>query len=204
MTSEAGAALTAEAWGLRIARPAPGRADVGDLTDGQLAAECRSGRREALDELVTRHYDRLYRLAYTLTGSAEDARDLTQETFLGAVRTLANFRGDAKISTWLISVMRNQYTNWLRGRRKWRHEPLDHADDRPLPPPEEPVEPRLKTILDRVKDLPEDIRTTLVLFYVDGMKYADIAEAMGCPIGTVRSRLFDARERLKRMVAAEA
>jgi RNA polymerase sigma-70 factor (ECF subfamily) len=187
--------------------PVPGRFGeerVPEDLEADLIADCRSGRREAYERLVATHYDRLHRLAFTMTGSIEDARDLTQETFLAAIKSLPAFRGGSKLSTWLISIMRNQFTVYLRGRRKWRFQTLEAAEDRPQPPPEEPVEPALRSILDRVKDLPEDIRTTLVLFYLDGMKYTEIAEAMECPVGTVRSRLFEARERLKKMVATEA
>ena len=173
---------------------------MAETAEAQLVSGCRSGRRDAFDQLVSAHYDRLHRLAYTMTGNADDARDLTQETFLAAVKSMPNFRGESKLSTWLISVMRNQFTMYLRGRRKWRHQPIEKAEDRPQPPPEEPIEPALKSVLDRMKDLPEDLRTALVLFYVDGLKYTEIAEAMACPIGTVRSRLFDARERLKKLV----
>jgi RNA polymerase sigma-70 factor (ECF subfamily) len=74
-------------------------------------------------------------------------------------------------------------------------------DGLPLQAPEPPeVEQGVRDILDRVKDLPEELRTPLVLFHIDGMKYADIARAMECPVGTVRSRLFEARERLKKLV----
>jgi RNA polymerase sigma-70 factor (ECF subfamily) len=182
------------------AAEAPQRQGLGMDSEAALITQARAGNREAFDRLVGAHYDRLFRLAYTMTRSHEDARDLTQETFLAAVKSLPNFRGDAKLSTWLISCMRNQFTMWLRTKRKWKHQPIEHADDRPQPPPEEPIEPAVKAILDRLTDLPEDLRTALVLFYVDGLKYAEIAEAMECPIGTVRSRLFEARERLKKLM----
>jgi RNA polymerase sigma-70 factor (ECF subfamily) len=148
-------------------------AELTSAEEVRLVADLRGGRREAFDRVVGLHYERLYRLAYSMTGVAEDARDLTQETFLAAVKSMANFRADSKLSTWLIAILRNQYTLYLRG---------------------------VAAILERLRKLPEDLRTTLVLFYLDGMKYSEIAEAMGCPLGTVRSRLFEARERLKKMM----
>jgi RNA polymerase sigma-70 factor (ECF subfamily) len=178
------------------------RQDLGMVdTESQLIADCRAGKRDGFDRLVATHYDRLFRLAYTMTRSHEDARDLTQETFLAACKSMVNFRGDSKLSTWLISCMRFQFTNWLRGKRKWRFQPIETMEERPGPVPDEPIEPAVRAILDRVGELPEELRTALVLFYVDGLKYTDIAEAMSCPIGTVRSRLFEARERLKRLMA---
>jgi RNA polymerase sigma-70 factor (ECF subfamily) len=169
---------------------------VSTWSESELVAGCREGRPEAFDALVSAHYDRIHRLAWSLAGP-EAAADLAQETFLSAVKAFPRFRADAQLSTWLVSILRNQYSLFLRGLRKWRLAPL--SDRLPAPEPR-PVEREVREILDRVKDLPEELRTTLVLYHVDGMKYADIARAMECPIGTVRSRLFEARERLKHLV----
>lgn len=169
------------------------------MTEEELIAGCRAGRREAFDEMVSRYYDRLHRLAYALVG-AEAARDLAQETFLAAVKSLPNFRGESRLSTWLISILRNRASLLRRSERKWRTAPLnDEGEPLAAPQPKE-LETGLKTILGRLKDLPEDLRLTLILFYIEGMKYAEIAQVMSCPIGTVRSRLFEARERLKTFV----
>jgi RNA polymerase sigma-70 factor (ECF subfamily) len=169
-------------------------------SEAELIDGCRAGRREALDALVSLHYDRIHRLAYSLAGP-EAAADLAQETFLSAVKAFPRFRGDAQLSTWLVSILRNQFSLFLRGLRKWRLAPIgDHGDLLAAPEPR-PIDREVREILDRVKDLPEELRTTLVLFHVDGMKYADIARAMECPVGTVRSRLFEARERLKKLVS---
>jgi len=169
-------------------------------SEAELIDGCRAGRREALDALVSLHYDRIHRLAYSLAG-AEAAADLAQETFLSAVKAFPRFRGDAQLSTWLVAILRNQYSLFLRGLRKWRLAPIGDQGDRLAAPEPRPIDREVREILDRVKDLPEELRTTLVLFHVDGMKYADIARAMECPVGTVRSRLFEARERLKRLVS---
>jgi RNA polymerase sigma-70 factor (ECF subfamily) len=170
-------------------------------TEAELAELCRSGSREGFDALVDRYYDRLHRLAHAMAGP-DAAADLVQETFLAAVKALPRFRGESQLSTWLISILRNQYSLHLRGRRKWRLAPLEGEGER-LPAPEpDPADRDVRAVLDRVKDLPEELRTTLVLFHVDGMKYADIARVMDCPVGTVRSRLFEARERLRRMLEA--
>ena len=168
-------------------------------TEADLVAACRAGRRDAFDELARRHYDRIHRLAYAMAGP-EAAADLAQETFLAAVRAFPSFRGESQVGTWLVSILRNQYTMWLRGRKKWKLAPLDGEGERLAAPPPSTLQAGVREILERVKSLPEELRTTLVLFYVDGLKYAEIAEAMECPIGTVRSRLFEARERLKSLV----
>jgi RNA polymerase sigma-70 factor, ECF subfamily len=168
-------------------------------TEADLVAACRAGRREAFDELVRRHYGRIHRLAWAMAGP-EGASDLAQETFLAAVRAFPSFRGDAQVGTWLVSILRNQYTMWLRGRKRWKLSALEGEGERLPAPPSSAIEAGVRGILERVKDLPEELRMTLLLFYVDGLKYAEIAEAMECPIGTVRSRLFEARERLKALV----
>ena len=168
--------------------------------EARLIAELKAGRKEAFDRLVALHYDRLHRLAYTMTGSSEDAADLVQETFLAAMKAVGNFRGDARITTWLIAIVRNQFTLQLRGRRKWRHAPMEAAGGVRAEEPRPAVRPAVAAILERVGSLPEELRTALVLFYLEGMKYAEIAEAMECPVGTVRSRLFEARERIKKMM----
>lgn len=169
-------------------------------SEAELVAGCRAGRREAFDEVVRRHYDRIYRLAYAMAGPS-GAADLAQETFLAAVKALPGFRAESALSTWLISILRNQYTLWLRGQRKWRMAPLE-GEAGGLPSPDaKPMEGMLKEIFEKMKELPEELRTSLVLFYVEGLKYAEIAQVMDVPVGTVRSRLFEARERLKRRVA---
>jgi RNA polymerase sigma-70 factor (ECF subfamily) len=168
-------------------------------SEADLIAGCRAGRRDALEALVAVHHERLHRIASAMAG-AEAAGDLVQETFLAAVESFPRFRGDAQLSTWLISILRNRFSLYLRGRKKWKLAPLPDDGDRLRAPEPPETEGEIRTLLDRIQDLPEDLRTTLVLFHVDGMKYADIARSMDCPIGTVRSRLFEARERLKRLV----
>src|SRR5262245_37250435 len=95
--------------------------------ESNLVADLRAGRREAFDRMVELHYGRLHRLACTMTGNAEDAADLVQETFLAAMKAAGAFRGEARLTTWLIAILRNQYTMVLRGRRKWRHASLETA-----------------------------------------------------------------------------
>ncbi len=180
--------------------PRPRRMDdIRRWSEAELVAGCRAGQREALDALVSAYQDRLLRLATALAGSGA-AADLVQETLLAAVRSFPRFRGDAQLSTWLISILRNQFSLYLRGQKKWKLAPLPDQGDHLAAPEPSTVGDDVRELLDRVKDLPEDLGTTLVLFHVDGLKYADIARVMECPLGTVRSRLFEARERLKRLV----
>lgn len=166
------------------------------IDESDLIAGCRAGRPEAFDALVRLHYERIHRLARALAG-ADAASDLAQETFLAAVKAFPRFRGDAQLSTWLISILRNQFTMHLRGRKKWV---LAAIEERPAPEPST-TDDDVREILERVRELPEELATTLALFHVEGLKYAEIARVMDCPVGTVRSRLFEARERLRRQVS---
>lgn len=175
---------------------------LGPMTEQELIAGCRAGRREAFDEMVSRYYDRIHRLGCALVGPAF-AYDLAQETFLAAVKSLSNFRGESRLSTWLISILRNQASLLRRSEKMRRTAPLNDEGERLAAPPPKELETGIAAIWERMKDLPEDLRLTLVLFYVEGMKYAEIAQAMECPIGTVRSRLFEARERLKTFVSQQ-
>jgi RNA polymerase sigma-70 factor (ECF subfamily) len=187
--------------GLQLRKLPPPRCmdDIRRWSEAELVAGCRAGQREALDALVSSYQDRLLRLATALAGPGA-AADLVQETLLAAVRSFPYFRGDAQLSTWLISILRNQFSLHLRGQKKWKLAPLPGKGDRLAAPEPSTVDDEVRELLDLVKDLPEDLRTTLVLFHVDGLKYAQIARVMECPLGTVRSRLFEARERLKRLV----
>jgi RNA polymerase sigma-70 factor (ECF subfamily) len=168
-------------------------------TEAELVAACRAGAREAFDELVRRYYDRLSRLAGVMAGPGA-AADLVQETFLAALRSFGRFRGEAQLSTWLISILRNQVSLHLRGKRRTMA-PLESEGRRLAAPRTDgrDAEEGLRLVFERVKDLPEELRETLALFYIEGLKYAEIARVMECPIGTVRSRLFEARERLKKL-----
>jgi RNA polymerase sigma-70 factor (ECF subfamily) len=168
-------------------------------SETELVAGCRAGKREALDALVSSYHGRLLRLATALAGPGA-AADLVQETLLAAVKSFPRFRGDAQLSTWLIAILRNQFSLHLRGQRKWKLSRLPEDGARLAAPVPPTTDQDVRDLLDRVKELPEDLRTTLVLFHVDGLKYGEIARVMDCPIGTVRSRLFEARERLKKLV----
>jgi len=183
-----------------LEKPRPREMKIdGSWSEADLIAGCRAGRRDAFEALVSAYHDRLHRIATAMAGT-DAAADLLQETFLAAVESFPRFRGDAQLSTWLISILRNRFSLYLRGRKKWQLAPLPEDGAR-LPAPEPPALQRdLHDVLSRVQELPEELRTTLVLFHVDGMPYADIARAMDCPIGTVRSRLFEARERLRKLV----
>ncbi|HEY3321959.1 MAG TPA: sigma-70 family RNA polymerase sigma factor [Planctomycetota bacterium] len=150
-------------------------------------------------EAVDAHYERVYRMARVMTGDDHDALDLTQETFLEALRGFATFRNQSAICTWLIGILRHRFLTLLRKRR--RPEPLESSDltEEAAPePPEEPLD-----IGPALQKLSEPVRTTLVMFYYEEMDYASIARALDCPMGTVRSRLHQGREQLRKLLAPQ-
>jgi len=185
-------------------------------TDAGLVAECQQGDAAAFDELVRRYKDRVYHVAYRFVGNHEDALDVAQEVFLRAYRGIDGFRGAAQVYTWLYSIAANLAKNWLRdGKRKGRDRatPLDSArsSDEPSPkravssdtPRRQAMSHELEETLQRCLDeLPEPCRMTFVLRIYEDMSYEEIAEAMGCPTGTVKSRLNQARAMLRERLRA--
>jgi len=174
----------------------------GSTDDQSLIDACREGRTDAFGVLVRRYQDRLYPTALRLTGCAEDAQDLLQETFIRAYEKLGKFHGDSAFYTWVYRIAVNLA---LSGRRRRRPAarfdgerdvaPIDPPVDRGETDPSIPLEraERDKAIQDALNALAPDHRVVVVMKEYDGLRYEDIAEALGVPVGTVRSRLHRAR-----------
>jgi RNA polymerase sigma-70 factor (ECF subfamily) len=178
--------------------------------DADLVRRARRGDVEAFGEIVERHQNHLYNAAYHLLGSEEDAEDVAQEAFVRAFRALENFEGRAKFSTWLYGIMVNCVRNiWRRhGRRPVIHNLGDYAggeEGRSFDPPGEggnPVdaymrEERVDAVRAAIASLSEDMREVIVLRDIEGLTYEEMADAIGAPEGTVKSRLHRARMALK-------
>jgi RNA polymerase sigma-70 factor, ECF subfamily len=171
------------------------------VDESELIARVIAGDRIAGRTLYEQHAPRVYRLVYRLTGDAELTRELTQDTFVRAFSQLARFRGDAAFSTWLHRIAVTVTSNGLRKVRRLRarETPLDevlgsgstHRGD-----------PDLRVRLERAIDaLPEAHRVTVVMHDIEGYTHAEIAAALGVAEGTSKSRLFDARARLRAALA---
>lgn len=197
--------------------PAPGRGSgAGDeaASDGDAIRRVRAGDRDAFRILVERYQGRAYRLALRVLRDEEEARDAVQEAFLKAYGALDRFQGRSRFYTWLYRLVMNQCLDQRRRDRSDRHTPWEEgsaaeretaADEAPevlgvrFAPAAEAMGKELRGHLARAIDaLPEASRATLLLREVDGLSYAEIAEALAIPKGTVMSRLHYARQQVKR------
>ena len=166
-----------------------------------LISRARDGDREAFGALVEQYRDNVYRLAYRMCGNAYDADEAAQEAFVAAWRALPNFRGDAKFSTWLYRLTTNAAIDVMR--REKRHqtvgdgEMIEVADD--ADSPQETVErtEQQEAVQEALATLSEEYREVLLLRYMEELDYAEIAEVLQLPSGTVKSRINRAKAALK-------
>jgi RNA polymerase sigma-70 factor, ECF subfamily len=174
--------------------------------DRTLVTQAAAGCRDAFDELVRRYRQRVYNLVRTLTAGDSDAEDLVQDTFVRAYRAIARFRGDSAFRSWLYRIAINVVHTHL-DRRRLRHGALvvpvhdaDAVDDLPAAGDVEQTLLRRQVIDRALASLPEDLRVLVVLRDIHGLKYDEIAKVVKTPRGTVESRLFRARQRLRPML----
>jgi RNA polymerase sigma-70 factor (ECF subfamily) len=168
------------------------------MDDIRLVARFQRGDEDAFDELVEKHRRRVYSLVCRLACPAE-ADDLAQEVFIAAYKALPNFRGDSAFSTWLYRIAVHVCSHHLRKRRLDTTD-LDeeHLDlDRDHDPERSAISSELtERVRDAVGKLPYKLRLVVVLRDLHGLSYEEMAQVLGCPIGTVRSRLHYASQRL--------
>ena len=178
--------------------------------DRLLVERAQGGDRRAFDLLVLKYQARLVNLIGRYVRDHADVMDIAQEAFIKAYRALPGFRGDSAFYTWLYRIAINTAKNHLASRsRRMSEAALDVQEAELGVAPEELRETatpeRLalrdeveRAVLDALEALPEDLRTAVTLRELEGMSYEEIALAMDCPIGTVRSRIFRAREAINR------
>jgi len=179
---------------------------VQDDNDQQLVQRVQKGDKAAFDLLVLKYQHRVLKLVSRFVNDAAEAEDVAQEAFLKAYRALPAFRGDSAFYTWLYRIAINTAKNALVSNRR---RPVDFDLDLQDPDQyerqaklKEADTPEGVLLTDEIRlvvekaleQLPEDLRTAIVLRELEGLSYEEIAEAMDCPVGTVRSRIFRARE----------
>src|ERR671912_875076 len=169
-------------------------------TDEELVALSMRGDTESFDQLILRWERPIYALAYRVIGREEEARDVVQETFLRAFRGLANFRGQAKFSSWIYRIALNLCRDWIRRERRapvsQAPEGVDLAELVSEQGPIESIEDLVarndmsRTVARAMQELPEEQRTAIILKEYHGMTFQEIADLQGCPLSTVKTRLY--------------
>ncbi|MCB1675402.1 MAG: RNA polymerase sigma factor RpoE [Halioglobus sp.] len=181
-------------------------------TDQQLVARVQKGDQRAFDLLVLKYQHKIFGLISRYVNDADEVQDVAQEAFIKAYRALPRFRGDSAFYTWLYRIAINTAKNHLVSRS--RRPPgsdveVNDAEQyesggalRDIENPESALfGEELKVVVERaITNLPEDLRTAVTLREFDGLSYEDIAQIMDCPVGTVRSRIFRAREAIDAQV----
>ncbi|MBK8957492.1 MAG: RNA polymerase sigma factor RpoE [Proteobacteria bacterium] len=181
---------------------------MGDsMTDTELVARVQHGDKSAFDLLVLKYQHRIVKLVGRYVREPADALDVAQDAFIKAYRALPNFRGESAFYTWLYRIAINTAKNHLvAAARRPSDVDLGSNEDgeqfeiedmqSTLETPERLLltEEIRQTVIDAIAKLPDDLRTAIMLREVDGLSYEEIATVMDCPIGTVRSRIFRARE----------
>lgn len=175
-------------------------------SDQLLVNRVQQGDKSAFDVLVQKYQHKIVKLVMRYVRDPTEALDVSQEAFLKAYRALPGFRGDSAFYTWLYRIAINTAKNYLVAARR---RPLEYDLD-PQDPEQYDTQARLKdvdtpeglalsneirqTVNRAIELLPDDLRTAIILREIEGMSYEEIAQTMECPVGTVRSRIFRARE----------
>jgi RNA polymerase sigma-70 factor (ECF subfamily) len=183
-------------------------ADVSDLS---LVRRVQRGDKGAFDALVLKYQHKLVKLVMRYVRNPAEAEDIAQEAFIKAYRALPQFRGDSAFYTWLYRIAINTAKNAVVSRDR---SPIEYDLDRSNTEESYDMQGRMKdsetpealvltdeirtTVKEAIDALPEDLKTAIVLRELDGLSYEEIAAAMDCPVGTVRSRIFRAREAIDR------
>jgi RNA polymerase sigma-70 factor (ECF subfamily) len=181
-------------------------------TDQQLVAKVQRGDSRAFDMLVLKYQHKIFALISRYIRDADEVQDVAQEAFIKAYRALPRFRGDSAFYTWLYRIAINTAKNHLVSRSRRppgsdvEIEDAEYLEGggalRSLENPENALfgEELKQVVENALRELPDDLRTAVTLREFDGLSYDDIAEIMDCPVGTVRSRIFRARETIDKKV----
>ena len=175
--------------------------------DAELVARVQRGDKKAFDLLVLKYQRKIMRLLARMIRDPSEIEDVAQEAFIKAYRALPQFRGESAFYTWLYRIAINTARNWLAAAGRRPSAPnafeteegetfneTDNLSDNSTPESMVASREIAETVSTVIGELPEELRTAIMMREIDGMSYEDIAQAMNCPIGTVRSRIFRARE----------
>jgi len=190
----------------------PAQADVSEL---ELVRQCQTGSAEAFDELVTRYRTRVFAMIYNMVHNEQDAWDLAQDSFVKAWRSIKRFRGRSSFYTWIYRIVINVTIDWLRKKQikgagvefdeaiqLTQIDPASRTAPKADPLPHARMErSEIRARIDEaIKQLSPDHRAVILMKEIEEMQYHEIAETLGCSIGTVMSRLFYARRKLQSLL----
>jgi RNA polymerase sigma-70 factor, ECF subfamily len=182
------------AGGIALSLPMPA---TDYATEAELLAACRRQDLRAFERLYDAHSARLKSVAFHILGHRQDAEDAVQETFVKVYRAIGGFQGHSGIGTWLVRILINVCYDVAR-KRKREADPEEHAiETRPAPGRELPLKMALEAALARIH--PRH-RMVFLLFEVEGLRHAEIAQVLEIPEGTSKAWLFEAKKELKRML----
>jgi RNA polymerase sigma-70 factor, ECF subfamily len=190
----------------------PAQADVSEL---DLVKQCQAGQAEAFDELVMRYRTRVFAMIYNMVHNEQDAWDLAQESFIKAWKSIKRFRGRSSFYTWIYRIVMNVTIDWLRKKhvkgagaefddalQLKEIDPAAKTVPKADPLPHERMERReIRAKIDKaIEQLSPEHRAVILMKEIEEMQYHEIAETLGCSIGTVMSRLFYARKKLQNLL----
>jgi RNA polymerase sigma-70 factor (ECF subfamily) len=171
------------------------------VDDQTLVTEALAGRGEAFGTLVERYDRAVYHLAYRTLRDSEEARDVAQEAFFKAYRSLRTFRPGAKFSTWIFAIAYHACCDRLNRRKRYSNEELlERADPGAGPEQQAIAGDEARRLRAAIAQLPEKYRSVITLYHLQGSQYDEIAQVLEIPIGTVKTHLFRAKEQLRRML----
>ncbi len=192
-------------------------ADAPDATPDdelELVARCQAGDTDAFNQIVERYRTRAFSMIFNMVRNEQDAWDLAQDGFLKAWKSIGRFRGQSSFFTWLYRILMNVAIDWMRRKQIAAGTEFDDAlglrgiEPGAVTAPKEVMAPSEKLsdkeirarIDEAIERLSEEHRTVIVLREIEGLEYQEIADAVGCSLGTVMSRLFYARKKLQTML----
>ncbi len=186
-----------------------------DVSELDLVKQCQAGNTEAFDQLVTRYRTRVFAMIYNMVHNEQDAWDLAQDSFVKAWKSIGRFRGRSSFYTWIYRIVMNVTIDWLRKKQvkgagaefndaiQLREiEPASRTVPKADPLPHERMEQsEIRARIDNaIAQLSPEHRAVILMKEIEEMQYHEIAEALGCSIGTVMSRLFYARKKLQNLL----
>ncbi len=187
------------------------RGGEGLLTENDFIKKCKKGNREAFNRLFEIYQSQVVNIAYSMLSDREDAYDAAQEVFVRVYKNIGSFKEESSFNTWLYRIITNVCSDILRKRQKTskvisisnmmgEDNDIDIPDDSPTPEENIELTERQRAVKDAISQLREEYRVVITMCDIEGMSYDDIAEMLGIPKGTVKSRINRARSSLKKIL----